>query len=64
MGRCHPMAIGPAASGPTVTIKKRGVDVVPEQLRPRLGLTGDEPGTRILTRVDGSVRAFLVEPMH
>jgi len=47
----------------TLTIKKRGVDVVPEQLRPRLGLHGDREGTLILTRVAGAARAFLVEPV-
>jgi hypothetical protein len=47
----------------TLAIKKRGVDVVPEQLRPRLGLHGDGEGTLILTRVDGAARAFLVEPV-
>jgi hypothetical protein len=46
----------------TLTIKKRGVDVVPERLRPRLALRGDRAGTLILTRVGGVARAFLVEP--
>ena len=47
----------------TLTIKKRGVDVVPERLRPRLALRGDRVATVILTRVAGGARAFLVEPM-
>ena len=47
----------------TLAIKKRGVDVVPEQLRPRLDLKGDASGTLILTRVRDTARAFLVEPM-
>ncbi|HKE68318.1 MAG TPA: class I SAM-dependent methyltransferase [Nocardioidaceae bacterium] len=47
----------------TLAIKKRGVDVVPEQLRPRLDLRGDASGTLILTRVRDAARAFLVEPM-
>lgn len=47
----------------TLTIKKRGVDVVPERLRPRLGLRGDRAATLILTRVAGAGRAFLVEPV-
>lgn len=47
----------------TLAIKKRGVDVVPEQLRPRLDLQGDASGTLILTRVRDAARAFLVEPM-
>ena len=46
----------------TLAIKKRGVDVVPERLRPRLGLRGDRDATLILTRVAGAARAFLVEP--
>ncbi len=33
-----------------LTIKKRGVHVVPEQLRPRLALRGDEEATVVLTR--------------
>ncbi|WP_110182865.1 THUMP-like domain-containing protein [Nocardioides solisilvae] len=45
-----------------ITIKKRGVDVVPEQLRKRLALTGDEEATVVLTRVDGVGRALLVRP--
>jgi SAM-dependent methyltransferase len=47
----------------TLAIKKRGVDVVPEQLRTRLGLRGDHEATLILTRVAGAARAFLVEPV-
>jgi SAM-dependent methyltransferase len=47
----------------TLAIKKRGVDVVPEQLRARLGLRGDHVATLILTRVAGAARAFLVEPV-
>ena len=47
----------------TLTIKKRGVDVVPERLRSRLGLRGDRAATLILTRVDGAGRAFLVDPV-
>lgn len=47
----------------TLTIKKRGVDVLPERLRPRLALRGDRAGTVILTRVAGAARAFLVEPV-
>jgi hypothetical protein len=47
----------------TLTIKKRGVDVAPEQLRQRLGLAGNEAGTIVLTRVAGEGTALLVEPM-
>jgi hypothetical protein len=47
----------------TLTIKKRGVDVVPEQLRARLDLRGDEIATIVLTRVGGEGAALLVEPV-
>lgn len=46
-----------------LTIKKRGVDVAPEQLRRRLALTGDQPATIVLTRVSGEGTALLVEPL-
>jgi SAM-dependent methyltransferase len=46
-----------------LAIKKRGVDVVPEQLRKRLSLAGDREGTLVLTRVAGSGTALLVEPV-
>ena len=45
-----------------LTIKKRGVDIVPEELRRRLALSGDEEATIILTRVDGKGTALLVRP--
>ncbi len=45
-----------------LTIKKRGVDVVPEQLRQRLDLTGDEEATLVMTRVAGKGTALLVRP--
>jgi SAM-dependent methyltransferase len=45
----------------TLTIKKRGVDVVPEQLVKRLKLKGSQSGTVILARIDEGARAFLVE---
>ncbi|MBO9523023.1 MAG: methyltransferase domain-containing protein [Nocardioidaceae bacterium] len=45
-----------------LTIKKRGVDVVPEQLRKRLALAGDAEGTIVLTRVAGQGVCLLVEP--
>jgi hypothetical protein len=47
----------------TLTIKKRGVDVAPEQLRQRLGLHGDETATVVLTRVAGQGTALLVDPI-
>lgn len=46
----------------TLTVKKRGVDVVPEQLVRRLRLKGSTPATLVLARVDTGVRAFLVDP--
>ena len=45
-----------------LTIKKRGVDVVPEDLRRRLKLTGSVAATIVLTRVAGRGTALLVEP--
>jgi SAM-dependent methyltransferase len=45
-----------------LAIKKRGVDVSPEQLRRRLALAGDEEGTLVLTRVAGKGTALLVRP--
>lgn len=45
-----------------LTIKKRGVAVVPEELRKRLALRGDEEATIVLTRVAGAGTALLVEP--
>lgn len=46
-----------------LAIKKRGVDVVPEQLRRRLSLSGGREGTLVLTRVAGAGTALLVEPI-
>lgn len=46
-----------------LTIKKRGVDVVPEQLRKRLDLHGEAEATIVLTRVAGSGKALLVQPI-
>ena len=45
-----------------LTIKKRGVDVVPEQLRKRLDLAGEADATIVLTRVSGHGTALLVRP--
>lgn len=45
----------------TLTVKKRGVDVVPEQLVKRLRLTGSVTATIVLARIDAGARAFLVE---
>lgn len=46
-----------------LTIKKRGVDVVPEELRQRLALQGDAEATIVMTRVDGQGTALLVRPI-
>jgi hypothetical protein len=46
-----------------LTIKKRGVAVVPEQLRGRLALSGDAEATLVLTRVAGKGTALLVRPL-
>jgi SAM-dependent methyltransferase len=45
-----------------LTIKKRGVSVVPDQLRKRLALRGDAEATLVLTRVAGKGTALLVRP--
>lgn len=45
-----------------LTIKKRGVDVVPEELRKRLALSGTEEATIVMTRVAGKGTALLVRP--
>jgi SAM-dependent methyltransferase len=46
-----------------LTIKKRGVDVVPEELRRRLGLRGSDEATLVLTRAAGKGTALLVRPL-
>jgi SAM-dependent methyltransferase len=46
-----------------LTIKKRGVAVVPEELRRRLALEGDEEATVVLTRAGGKGTALLVRPL-
>lgn len=45
-----------------LTIKKRGVAVVPDELRKRLALSGDREATIVLTRVAGKGACLLVEP--
>lgn len=45
-----------------LTIKKRGVAVVPDELRKRLALRGDAEATVVLTRVAGKGTALLVRP--
>ena len=45
-----------------LTIKKRGVAIVPDELRKRLALAGDAEGTIVLTRAAGQGICLLVEP--
>jgi SAM-dependent methyltransferase len=45
----------------TLTIKKRGVDIVPEQVVKRMKLKGPNTALVIMTRVQGQGRAYLVE---
>ena len=47
----------------SLTIKKRGTAVVPEQLRKQLVLSGTEEATIVLTRVAGRQTVLLVEPL-
>ena len=47
----------------TLEIKKRGVDVVPEQLRKEMSLKGEIAATLILTRVGDDHRALIAEPL-
>jgi len=46
-----------------LTIKKRGVDVVPDELRKRLAPQGANEGTVVLTRVQDKATALLVRPL-
>ncbi|HET9500773.1 MAG TPA: class I SAM-dependent methyltransferase [Marmoricola sp.] len=46
-----------------LTIKKRGVQVVPDELRKRLALRGDGEATVVLTRAAGKGTALLVRPL-
>lgn len=43
-------------------IKKRGVDVIPEELRAELKPSGSNRATLVITRVEGERRALVVEP--
>ena len=47
----------------TLEIKKRGVDVVPEQLRKEMSLKGEVAATLILTRVGDDHRALIAQPL-
>ena len=55
---CHKNQIG------TLEIKKRGVDITPEQLRPKLKLKGAGAATLILTRVGSARQAIVCEPIR
>jgi SAM-dependent methyltransferase len=46
----------------SLTIKKRGVDVAPDDLRKRLSLHGEQDATIVLTRVAGKGTCLLVRP--
>lgn len=48
----------------TLNIKKRGSNIVPEQLRKQLRLSGDNEATIVLTRVGKSHLTFVVHPMR
>ncbi len=45
-----------------LTIKKRGVDIVPDALRKRLDLRGENEATLVMTRLAGVGTALLVQP--
>ncbi|MEZ7995903.1 MAG: hypothetical protein ACI9SV_000331 [Aquiluna sp.] len=47
----------------TLEIKKRGVDITPEQLRPKLKLKGRNAATLILTRVGDARKALVCQPL-
>jgi hypothetical protein len=47
----------------TLEIKKRGVDITPEALRPKLKLAGPNSATLILTRLGEGRRALFCEPI-
>jgi hypothetical protein len=47
-----------------LTIKKRGVGIVPEQLRKKLALSGDEEATIVVTRVAGKATVLSVRPLR
>jgi hypothetical protein len=45
-------------------IKKRGVDITPEELRPKLKLKGEGAATLILTKIGDARRALIVHPIR
>lgn len=48
----------------SVTIKKRGTAVTPEELRSKLRLTGDNHRTLVLTRIADAQTILIVEPLR
>lgn len=46
----------------TITIKKRGTAITPEELRKKLALNGSEAATIILTRIAGAQHVLMVSP--
>ena len=46
----------------TLTVKKRGFPLLPEEVIKKLDLTGDHPATVVLTRICDRHRVFVVEP--
>lgn len=48
----------------SLEIKKRGVDITPEQLRPKLKLKGAGTATLILTKVGGARKALFCKPIR
>ena len=47
-----------------IEIKKRGADIVPEQLRKELNLKGGSSATIVITRVNDQHRVLVVEPLR
>jgi hypothetical protein len=48
----------------TLTIKKRGSAVDPDQLRRQLRLSGEASATVALTRVGGRPHVLVLRPVH
>jgi Predicted RNA methylase len=45
-------------------VKRRGVPMEPEEIRRRLGHTGDQPATLVLCRVQDAITAILCDPLE
>ena len=48
----------------TLEIKKRGIDITPEELRPKLRLKGTGAATLVLTKVGSARQAIVCEPIR